>query len=282
MLVSFLIMLREGIEAALIVGIVASYLSQTGRGAWMPAVLVGVLLAVALSLFVGAGLQWIKAEFPQKAQELFEALVNLVAATVLLSMVLWMRKAARAIKSNLHASIDSAFSASSAQTLALVGLVFFAVAREGLESIFFLLAVFQQSGGDADGPLGALLGVLVATALGYGIYKSGGRLDLRRFFRLTGIFIIFVAAGLVAGALRHLHEAGAWNYFQNTAFDFGGVLPEDSVLGLLLAGVFGYMEAPNFGEVGAYLAFLAIGLFVFLGPPAGSGAGRPQASHSVS
>src|SRR5688572_16571224 len=108
MLVPFLIMLREGIEAALIVGIVASYLKQTGRGAFLPAVWIGILLAVALSLFVGAGLQMVSAEFPQKAQEFFEAIVGLVAAIVLLSMVFWMRKAARSIKSELHHSIDAA------------------------------------------------------------------------------------------------------------------------------------------------------------------------------
>ena len=109
MLVPFLIMLREGIEAALIVGIVASYLKQTGRGAWMPAVWLGILLAIALSLFVGAGLQMVSAEFPQKAQEFFEAIVGLIAVIVLSSMVFWMRKAARSIKSDLHHSIDSAF-----------------------------------------------------------------------------------------------------------------------------------------------------------------------------
>jgi high-affinity iron transporter len=264
MLVPFLIMLREGMEAALIVGIVASYLEQSGRGAWMPAVWVGILLAIALSLFVGAGLQWASAEFPQKAQEAFEAGVNIIAAGILLSMVFWMRRAARAMKSNLHASIDAALAGSGAQTLALIGMVFFAVAREGLESIFFLLAVFQQSG--ADAPLGALLGALVATAIGYAIYVGGVRLDLRRFFRWTGVFIIFVAAGLLAGALRHLHEAGLWNHLQGVAFDLTAVLPVDRLPGLLLSGLFGYMDAPNVGEIAVYVLFLVVSLFAFLAP----------------
>src|SRR6218665_1212436 len=99
-------MLREGIEAALITGIIASYLRQTGRSAWLPAVWVGIFLAVALSLFVGAGLQFISAEFPRKAQELFEAIVGFIAVCVLVSMVFWMRKAARTIKSSLHHSVD--------------------------------------------------------------------------------------------------------------------------------------------------------------------------------
>ena len=132
MLIPFLIMLREGIEAALIVGIVASYLKQSGRGALMPAVWVGVLLATALSLFAGAGLQLLAAEFPQKEQELFEGVVGLIAVVMLTSMVFWMRKAARSIKGELQASIDKALhKGADGQGWALIGMVFLAVAREG-------------------------------------------------------------------------------------------------------------------------------------------------------
>ncbi len=157
MLVSFLIMFREGVEAALIVGIIASYLQQTGRGAWMPVVWIGILLALALSLAVGAALQLASMEFPQKAQELFEAAIGIAAVLVLTSMVFWMRKAARSIKAELHHSIDAAFDGSAARGLGLIAMVFFAVAREGLESVFFLLAIFQQNAGWAP-------------ALGAGLY----------------------------------------------------------------------------------------------------------------
>ena len=273
MLVPFLIMLREGIEAALIVGIVASYLKQTGHGAWMPAVWAGILLAVALSLFAGAALQLASAEFPQKAQELFEALVGLVAVFVLTTMVFWMRRAARSIKAELHASIDAAIAGIGgpgiAQGWALVGMVFFAVAREGLESVFFLLAVFQQSSG-AAAPVGALLGIAASTAVGWGIYAGGLRLDLRRFFRWTGAFVLVVAAGILAGSLRALHEAGVWNHLQAVAFDLSGVLPMDSLLGTVFAGVFGYHDAPTVGELIAYVAFLAVTLTAFLRPAGAS------------
>jgi high-affinity iron transporter len=277
MLVPFLIMLREGVEAALIVGIVASYLKQTGRGAWMPAVWVGILLAVALSLFVGAGLQLVSAEFPQRAQEFFEAIVGLIAVLVLTSMVFWMRKAARSIKSELHHSIDAALSHSTGQASALIGLVFFAVAREGLESVFFLLAIFQQSTNN-DAPLGALLGILVSIVLGFGIYFGGVRMNLRRFFFWTGLFILVVAAGILAGSLRHLHEAGVWNSMQTIVFDFSNVLPVSSPLGTLLSGMFGYQDTPTLGEVIAYLSFLALSVFMFL-RPAGRHTAAAQASH---
>ncbi len=265
MLVPFLIMLREGIEAALIVGIVASYLKQTGRGAWMPAVWIGILLAIALSLLVGAGLQLLSAEFPQKAQEFFEAIVGVIAAIILLSMVFWMRKAARSIKSELHASIDNALAHSSGQATALIAMVFFAVAREGLESVFFLLAIFQQST-NQDAPLGALLGILLSFILGYGIYAGGVRLNLRRFFYWTGIFILVVAAGILSGSLRHFHEAGVWNSFQTVVFDFSSVLPVGSPLGTLLSGIFGYQDMPTLGEAIVYVCFLATSLFFFLRP----------------
>jgi len=272
MLVPFLIMLREGVEAALIVGIIASYLRQTGRGAWMPVVWIGILLALALSLAVGAALQFASAEFPQKAQEFFEAAIGLIAVFVLTSMVFWMRKAARSIKAELHHSIDAAFETSTNKGLGLIVMVFFAVAREGLESVFFLLAAFQQSDGMAA-PLGALLGVLAAAAIGYGIYIGGLKLNLRRFFRWTGVFILIVAAGILANAVKALHEAGLWNHWQTVVFDMSGVLPLDSPLGSLLSGMFGYIDTPTVSELLAYVAFIVPALILFLSPPQ---AGQPK------
>jgi high-affinity iron transporter len=165
MLAPFLIMLREGLEAALVVGIIASYLRQTGRGDWLPVIWVGVLLAVALSLFSGAAILLVSAEFPQKAQELFEAVIGLVAVAVLTWMVFWMRRAARSIRSGLQAEVDRAMTVPGGAVWALMGMAFFAVAREGLESVFFLLAIFQQSSGPAM-PLAALAGVVVAVLFG--------------------------------------------------------------------------------------------------------------------
>jgi high-affinity iron transporter len=248
-------MLREGIEAALIVGIVASYLRQTGRSAWMPAVWGGVLAAVGLSLAVGIALYLASAEFPQRGQEMFEAIVGIVAVCILTSMVFWMHKAARSIKATLHASIDAALADDYSQGLPLIGIVFFAVAREGLESVFFLLATFEQNVG-YGAPAGALLGLAGSVVVGYALYRGGMKLPLKQFFRWTGIFILFVAAGLLAGSLRSLHEAGAWNSLQETAFNFSAVIPTDGALGTVLAGVFGYQDTPSVGEVALYLIYL--------------------------
>jgi high-affinity iron transporter len=255
LLVAYLIMLREGIEAALIVGIVAGYLRQTGRSQWMPGVWVGVALACVLCLALGIALDHVNPEFPQRQQELFEGLVGLLATVILTSMVFWMKKAARSIKAEIHDSIDSALGAHDRQGLALIGMVFFAVGREGLESVFFLLAIVEQSHGWAV-PIGAALGLASAIGVGFAIYYGGVKLNMRRFFRWTGVFIIFVAAGLLATSLRAFHEAGLWNGLQKVVFDFSDVLPQDSVLGTLLSGFFGYQEAPTIGEIALYLAFL--------------------------
>ena len=265
MFAAYLIMLREGIEAALIVGIVGSYLKQSGRGQWLPMVWVGVGAAVAVCIAVGVALISANREFPQREQELFEGLVALLAVGILTSMVFWMKKAARSIKAQLHDSIDAALRPGDRQGLALIGMVFFAVGREGLESLFFLLAIIQQSQGWAV-PLGAALGLASAVGVGFAIYYGGVKLNLRHFFRWTGVFIIFVAAGLLAGALRAFHEAGLWNSLQHTPFDLSSVLPQDGLAGTILSSVFGYQEAPTIGELIAYLAFLIPALILFWAP----------------
>lgn len=276
MLVPFLIMLREGIEAALIVGIIASYLKQTGRGQWMPAVWIGVFLAAALSLLVGGGLELMSAEFPQKQQELFEGIVGLIAVSILSSMVFWMRKVARSIKSSLHTSLDHALAGSKHQVTALIAMVFFAVAREGLETVFFLLAVFQQSQGPAA-PLGALLGLILAIFVGFAIYTGSMRLNLGLFFRWTGLFILVVAAGILANSVQALHEAGLWNALQGVVFDISSTLPMDGPLGSVLAGMFGYQDAPTVSVLGAYMIYLVVALVMFFrSPPA------PKAAHPSS
>lgn len=274
MLVPFLIMMREGIEAAIVVGLVASYLKQTGRERWMPAVWSGVVAASVLCLAVGIGLDLASAEFPQRQQELFEAIVGFAAVAILTSMVFWMKQAARSIKAQLHGSIEAAMRGGRDFGMALVGIVFFAVAREGLESVFFLLATFQQSVGPAA-PTGALAGLLVALGVGAAIYQGGVRLNLRHFFRWTAVFILFVAAGLLAGSVRALHEAGLWNGLQKIAFDASGVFPADGVLGSVLSGLLGYHDTPTIGEVLAYLVFLIPALLLFF-----SGARAPAPAPS--
>lgn len=266
MLVPFLIMLREGIEASLIVGIVASYLVKTGRRSWLFSVWSGVALAVLLCAAAGLLLSILNADFPQRQQEVFESVIGLVAVFMLTSMVFWMKKAARSMKAGLQESIDSALSTGAHQGMALVGLVFFAVAREGFESMVFLLATFQQSSG-AWAAIGAVLGIASAATIGFAIYWGGVRINLARFFRWTAVFILVVAAGLLAQSVRSLHEAGIWNGLQQVVFDWSQAIPQDSPLGTFLAGILGYHDTPSASEVIVYLAFLIVTLPLFFGVP---------------
>ena len=265
MLVAFLIMLREGIEASLIVGIIASYLAQTGRRQYLGAVWAGVVIAAVICAAVGIALSFASAEFPQRQQEMFESAVALIAVIILTSMVFWMKSAAKSIKGALHDKVDASISTSRNAAFALVAMAFFAVGREGLESVFFLLAIFQQSTG-YEVPLGAFLGLLGAIGVGLLIYWGGVKLDLRRFFRFTGVFIIVVAAGLLAGFVRTMHEAGLWNGLQQIVADWSGALPADGPLGTVLAGMFGYNDNPTLGEAIVYFAYLIPALVLFFMP----------------
>jgi high-affinity iron transporter len=262
MLVPFLIMLREGIEAALIVGIIGSYLRQTGHVKWMKAVWLGVMLAIGLCFGVGAILKATTEDYPQKEQELFASIIALIAVGVLSWMVLWMKSAARTMKSEIQASIDRAVATGDRSGIALVGMAFLAVLREGLESVFFLLATFEQNVG-IQAPIGAILGVITSVAVGFGVYQGGVRLNLQKFFKWTGAFIIFVAAGLFSSFFHTAHEAGIWNSFQAVVFDISNILPVTSPIGTVLAGILGYNDSPTVGEVVAYFAYLIPMLYLF-------------------
>ncbi|MBR7002916.1 MAG: FTR1 family protein [Neisseriaceae bacterium] len=268
-LIALLIMLREGLEAALIVGIVAGFLKQAGKTHLMPKVWGGVALAVALCFGVGFVLLKTVGEIPQKQQELVGGIIGLIAVAMLSWMILWMNKAAKSMKQELHGSMQAAL-AKSASGWFLVSMAFLAVLREGLESVFFLFAVFTQRGALSNMSLGAVAGLAVAVVIGFLIYQGSIRINLAKFFRITGVFLIFVAAGLFAGSFRALHEGGVWNLWQqrlyeySSAFDWSKVLDEDSPLGVMLGGFFGYVHQPTVSDAVLYFAYLVPVLAWFL------------------
>ncbi|MBG1233392.1 iron uptake transporter permease EfeU [Aestuariivirga litoralis] len=275
MFIAFLIMLREGFEASLIVGILSSYLVQTGRRSALPSVMAGVAAAIAVSVIIGVLITITGSEFPQAEQELFESAVGLFAVFMLISMVFWMRKVGRTIKKELHDKVDAALQKSTSNwSWPLAGTAFLVTGREGLESVVFMIAIIQQAS-DWTVFAGAALGLLSAAVLGYAVFKGGMKLNMRAFFRWTGVFIILVAGGILANVLVHLHEAGIWNLFQETAFDLSNVLPSDSLIGVLLGGFFGYRDAPKVGELGIYLLFTIPALILFLMPQSPAPAPKP-------
>ena len=253
MLPTFIIGLREGLEAALIVGIIAAFLIQRGERKALRPMWYGVGLAVALCSGVALALEALDQVLPHKQQEALATILALLAVAGVTYMVVWMKRHSRELKGSLEASAENALVLGSAW--ALIGMAFFAVLREGLETAVFLLAVFGNSDEPAVTGTGAVLGVGLAVALGYAIYKGGVRINLSRFFRFTGFVLVLVAAGLLASAVHTGHEAGWIDVLQAQAFDLRWLVAPGSVRAALLTGMLGLQPVPTVGETLAWLLY---------------------------
>lgn len=253
----FLIMLREGLEAALIVAIVLAYLRRLGRQGDFRSVWLGTGAAVAISLIAGVIVFSALGELEGTAEAVTEGIVALLAVGVLTWMIFWMARQARYIKGNLHDKVDSAVAEGS--TFALAGIAFIAVLREGLESALFLLGTSVGSESNAAQLAGGLLGVAGAAGIGYLVYRGSRRVNLRLFFRVTGIVIILFAAGLMAKGVHEFQEAGivgtvnehVWDVSESTALN-----PDESQTGEFLKGLFGWSPDPSIEMVAVYYLFL--------------------------
>ena len=265
MLPTFVIGLREGVEAALIVSIIATFLRQEGRTDALRWVWVGVISAAAICLAVGVALQIVDQELPQKEQEGLETIVGAVAVGIVTFMLVWMRRHAAGLSGHLRESTASALRDGSVK--ALVGMAFFAVFREGLETAVFLLAVFQNSEDPGTAGIGAILGIVCAIGIGFAIYRGGIRLNLQRFFRFTGVVLALVAAGLVASTLHTAHEAGWINFGQGQALDLTWLVVPGTWTAALLTGMLGLQPTPTNIEVIGYLVY-AIPAVIYVLMPA--------------
>jgi High-affinity Fe2+/Pb2+ permease len=261
MLATFFLMLREGLEAALIVGIVAAYLVKIGRRDALAKVALGVGAALGISAAIGVVVTLTIDELPEVIQASAEAIAALVAVGVLSWMLFWMRRQGRALKGELERGVDLAIS--DGGTLALVTLAFVAVIREGVETVLFLIPIVSFNGSGIDTLVGGLAGLAVAIGVGWAIFVAGRRVNLRRFFTVTGTILIFVAAGLVAFAVAELANAGLYAN-GGLAFDLSWVLPDTSPLGSVLHGLFGYRSAPTPLELLGYVAYLVPVLILFV------------------
>jgi high-affinity iron transporter len=261
MLATFFLMLREGLEAALIVGIVAAYLVKIGRREALGKVAVGVAAAIGLSVAIGLVVTLTIQRLPLVVQETAEGLAAVLAVGVLTWMLFWMRRQGRALKNQLEQDVDAALTQGS--TLALVALAFLAVIREGVETVLFLIPIMSFQGTGLDTVLGGLLGLAVAFAFGWAIFVAGVRVNLRRFFTVTGVVLLFVSAGLVAFAIHAFGEAGL---IANTgvAFNLQPILPDNGPIGSVLRGLFGYRAAPTPLEVMGYFGYLIPILLLFV------------------
>jgi high-affinity iron transporter len=262
---AFLITLREGMEAALIVAIILAYLRAVGRSDRFSLVWTGVAFAVGLSLLAGGIIFAIAGGLPHTAGEIFEGVASFLAVGVLTWMIFWMRRNAINIKSELQGKVDMALASGSG--LALAALSFFVVVREGLETVLFLFSAFQ-AGSETSGALkflGAVLGLAVAVGLGVLIYRGGIRLNLRTFFRVTGILILIVAASLLVYGTHELLEVGAFRFLEGTGL-LGGAGVFSAVMGAINRIVVGLRGQPTWLEFGVWLVYVAVTGILFFRP----------------
>ncbi len=258
MLVSLLVTLREGLEAALIVGIVFGYLRKTGespqyaRWAWA-----GVISAVALSAALAVGIMAVGAELEGRAEQLFEGATMFLAVGVLTWMIFWMRTQARTMKASLEGKVQRAVMNGAAW--GLFALTFLSVFREGVETALFLgAAAFQTTGWETL--VGSVLGLGLATAIGYFIYASTARMNVRLFFDVTSLLLLVFAAGLFMHGVHEFQEAGLLPEIVEQMWDTSAFISKQSVIGQFLRTLTGYTPAPSLVEVLAYVGYWLVTL----------------------
>ncbi len=254
MLTSGLITLREGLEAALIIGIVLSVLRRLNQSKQDKWIWIGVAAAVIVSVIAGIVLHLLGVAFEGRGEEIFEGVVMLIAAGVLTWMIFWMNRQGRHIKGELERDVQQAVTINSGW--ALFSLAFIAVVREGIETALFLTAA-AFSTTPFLALVGGAVGLIAAVVLGWLIFVAGKRLDVRTFFRVTGVLLILVAAGLIAHGVHELQEAAIIPTVIEHVWDVNHILDENSSVGVFLKALFGYNGNPSLLEVLVYSVYFA-------------------------
>jgi len=263
---NYLIGLREGLEASLVVCILVAYLVKTEHREALRPIWIGIAVAVLISLGFGFGLEYGSQEMTFKAQEALGGSLSIVAVVLVTWMVFWMRRTARHLKAELHGKLDSALLMG---TGALVATAFLAVGREGLETSLFVWTSVHAAGsenGTFEPLLGALLGLATAVLLGWLFYRGALRINLAKFFTWTGGMLVVVAAGVLAYGFHDLQEADFLPGLTNKAFDISGAIPPDSWYGTLLKGVFNFQPDPTVLQITVWALYLIPTLAIFLAP----------------
>jgi len=272
-----LIGLREGLEAAIVVIILVAFLVKTERTSSLRWVWTGVGAAVALSIGVGAGLHYGTSELSFTAQETVGGVSSIVAVAFVTAMILWMRTAARSMSGQLKAGMETALQTG---PVAVAVLAFFAVGREGLETAVFFFSSVQAAGDGGTGQplIGFIVGILAAVLLGLLIYRGAVRINLSRFFTITGVLLVFVAAGILAYGMHDLQEAGILPGVNTLAFDVSAAVPPDSAYGTVLKGIFNFSPATTVLQAVVWVLYVGTVLTLFLRPQRPS----PQGTATVS
>lgn len=261
---NYLIGLREGLEASLVVCILIAYLVKTGRRDALKPIWIGIGTAVVIAMGFGCVLEFGSQELTFKAQEALGGSLSIVAVGLVTWMVFWMRRTARHLKAELHGKLDAALAMG---TGALVATAFLAVGREGLETALFVWASVHAASDGTPRPLvGVALGLATAVLLGWLFYRGALKINLAKFFTWTGGMLVVVAAGVLAYGFHDLQEAAIIPGLTDLAFDISDVIPPDSWYGTLLKGVLNFQPDPTVVQVTVWLLYLVPTLAVFLAP----------------
>jgi high-affinity iron transporter len=260
MLSTFLIALREGLEAALIVGILVAYVVKTNRRNLLVPIWTGVGVALAATFALGGFLSFTSAELSERGEQFFAGTTSFLAVGLVTWMVFWMKRAARTLKDELHGKVDSALSAG---PLALAAAAFFAVAREGLETALFVYTNFKTVAATSSASIGLIAGLALAVILGYLIYNRSIRINLSKFFTVTGIALIIVAAGVLSYGVHEFQELGWIPGDGSYAWDISSIMAKDSIAGTLLAGTIGFDVNTSWVQLFFYASYLAIVLRLY-------------------
>ena len=263
MFANYLIGLREGLEASLIVGILVAYVVKAGHRQRLGAVWAGTGIAVALSLGFGALLTATSQSLSEEAEHAFAGLMSIIAVALVTWMVFWMRRTAREMRGELHGRLDKALLSGG---FALGIVAFVAVVREGLETALFLWAATSASEGTAAALGGALLGILTAVVIGWLVNRGAVRMNLATFFTWTGAALIVVAAGVLAYGVRDLQEAGWLPGGESYAFDLSGTIDEDGPLGTVLGGFLHFDPITTWLQAIVWVVYLVVTLTVYFRP----------------
>jgi high-affinity iron transporter len=264
MLSTFIIALREGLEAALIVGILVAYIVRTDRRPLLKPLWTGVGAAIAASLALGAVLSFTSAELTDRGAELFAGVTSFIAVGLVTWMVFWMKRTARSLRNELHGKVDTAL-VGGPISLALVA--FFAVAREGLETALFIYTNFKTVGAASTATVGLVLGLALAVVLGYLIYNRSVKLNLSKFFTITGVALIIVAAGVLSYGIHEFQELGFLPGEDNLLWDVTPWIAKESILGSLLGGTIGFDTTTSFVQFIAWAGYLVAVLVPYLAKP---------------
>lgn len=257
---SLLITLREGLEAALIIGIILGYLAKVNQKHYYKHVFAGVGFGIGSSIVAAILFQTLTGGFDGKAEQIFEGVILLAAVFILTSMVLWMNRQSKNLGAEIQEKLDSAIGGN--HVWGLVSLAFVSIFREGIEIVLFMNATVSNSSPE-NSMIGGILGLASAMLIAWFVFKSSVKLNLKTFFQVTGAFIILISAGMLAAGIRELGEAGVLPTLIDHVWNINGLLNEESTFGLFLKSIFGYNGDPSILEVTAYISYLAIAMKLF-------------------